>query len=146
MDKIKIYFAPAPVLAGNAPVNYGLGSKPASCVDSSACFHSHWHYVACISFPGFSIGKTSHHPCHFQAPACVVPGPLPTGTVLPRFPRPWKASLTPNQTPVLTQGWAHLFRCHWRMQQDPLTIILAQRAESVHGQKQCKVPSSKGCV
>lgn len=43
-------------------------------------------------------------------------------------------------------GLGHLSCCHWRTQQNLLTIMSAQRAGSMHGPKQCKVHSSKGCV
>lgn len=40
----------------------------------------------------------------------------------------------------------HLSCCRWKTQKDPLTVMSEQRAECMHGQKQCKVHSSKGCV
>lgn len=142
LNKIQIYSAAASVLAGSALVTYDLGSKPASCIDSSGRFHSPWHSCVWISFPGFSTGKPTSHPCHFPVPTCVVPGPLSTGTALPLFPWPWKASLTPKQTPVPTRGWAIYSAVTGECSKSCWQLCQHKGQRACTAQNECKVHSS----
>lgn len=119
-----------------------------SCTDSPFCLHSRWRYNVYVSVCGLFYRAAHRAPLLiFSLPSVWAQAPFLPGTVMPLFPRPCKALLTPKQTPVPELGFHHLFCPSLENAIKPAWQLCQHKGQrGLHGRKLCKIHSSSGCV